>query len=854
MGARYKLRIPKVKATLNFDKKEAKRMTKVAYYRAQAKNQKMEEFIEKEKARLSTPKWETISKLIDFYKQLGENNQSSIAKTLLGIFLKNKKAAQKRSTAINSNLVSIIAKPETLLLAYHAIKGNKGAMTDAGRMTKEEFNKLEDDQKELYMKSLTFPDKISLYDFQLISRLIQKEKYPWGVSLRISIPKPGVRDKKRPLTIPPFMDRIVQKAIDIVLQAIYEPYFDVINRSFGFRANKGTLDAMIALSSTATSGMKTAIEGDIEAAYDTANREELISCLRQLIRDEKFIRLIRSRLNYVFEVKGTGERGMPKEGIPQGGIDSPYLWNIYMHRLDIFIHTNLQKYVDNLNKKVTDNRRIFNKVYNSIRARKNKIKRAVKKVKGELKKLPLNRWAFYVRENREELFRLIKENRLTNHQKNRVSSATTNKKLLRIFYVRYADDWILLTNGGIEVAKTLKEKIAVFIEENLKLKLSEKKTLITDITKKPAKFLGFEIRSNQKGPLRRKSTWDSTKKKFYLNRVPCVLLWMQPDKQRLINRFHMKGLCDKNGFPTGLPWLSTLETQVIIERTNSVIRGLANFYLPIIRNRAKIHRWIYILRYSCLKTLAQKYRCSIKRLFKRFGINMHSKSDQTIQFRVIQTYKNESYYKDWKLLTYRELVRNNNYQRQKRDMLRIFWDKERGLIGEYNLSEGNLPRPSNINFMDSLNWTLVRTQANFNMPCAYCGTFEDVQMHHKKHVRKRAYTLIPDPQKFTQILSLRNRKQIALCRKHHMEFIHGGKYDGPKLIKLAPKTQGFLMEKLSRKGQKGPALAPKSTKLIDNRIIHAESFIKPGKEFFARSLIEKGWNILKGKNKEEYDE
>jgi hypothetical protein len=92
----------------------------------------------------------------------------------------------------------------------------------------------------------------------------------------------------------------------------------------------------------------------------------------------------------------------------------------------------------------------------------------------------------------------------------------------------------------------------------------------------------------------------------------------------------MKGLCDKNGFPLSLSWLSCLEPQIIIERTNAVIRGIANFFLPCIRNRAKIHRWIYILRFSCLKTLAQKYKCSIKRIFKRFGHNMFSKSDQMI--------------------------------------------------------------------------------------------------------------------------------------------------------------------------------------------------------------------------------
>lgn len=100
----------------------------------------------------------------------------------------------------------------------------------------------------------------------------------------------------------------------------------------------------------------------------------------------------------------------------------------------------------------------------------------------------------------------------------------------------------------------------------------------------------------------------------------------------------MKGFCDTVGFPTTLPWLSTLEAHAIIDRFNSSIRGLAEYYLPIIRNRAKIHRWIYILRYAYLKTLAQKYHTSIRNIFKRFGHNLHSKSTQTVKVRVVVTY------------------------------------------------------------------------------------------------------------------------------------------------------------------------------------------------------------------------
>lgn len=72
------------------------------------------------------------------------------------------------------------------------------------------------------------------------------------------------------------MDRVVQKSIELVLQSVYEPEFDLLNRSFGFRPNKGVHNAMVALRSYKTNGMRRAIEGDIESAYDTVDKKILL--------------------------------------------------------------------------------------------------------------------------------------------------------------------------------------------------------------------------------------------------------------------------------------------------------------------------------------------------------------------------------------------------------------------------------------------------------------------------------------------------------------------------------------------------------------------------------------------------
>lgn len=155
-------------------------------------------------------------------------------------------------------------------------------------------------------------------------------------------------------------------------------------------------------------------------------------------------------------------------------------------------------------------------------------------------------------------------------------------------------------------------------------------------------------------------------------------------------------------------------------------------------------------------------------------------------------------------------------------MLETFWDVEKGRIGNYPIKPGRVPKVTSENFLEQLRWVSWRTSANFDMPCAYCGTFNKVQMHHIKHVRKRAYSLIPQPENYKQIMALRNRKQIPLCETHHRYFVHGGNYSGVSLIKLAPRSQG----------------------LLDNRILHLESFIKIGQEYHAKTLIEKSWKTV----------
>lgn len=129
--------------------------------------------------------------------------------------------------------------------------------------------------------------------------------------------------------------------------------------------------------------MKNAIEGDIEAAFDSVNREKLLNILSKKIHDNKVLHLIKERLNYEFVEKtpeGKNKRFRPTLGIPQGGIDSPYLFNIYMHELDQYIEYELKKELSKMNK-VDDRSKITHRIYNEARGELRRLTQVKKQMK-----------------------------------------------------------------------------------------------------------------------------------------------------------------------------------------------------------------------------------------------------------------------------------------------------------------------------------------------------------------------------------------------------------------------------------------------------------------------------------------
>jgi retron-type reverse transcriptase len=146
----------------------------------------------------------------------------------------------------------------------------------------------------------------------------------------VHIPKRN--GKTRPLGLPSWSDKLVGEVIRLLLEAYYEPQFS--DRSHGFRAGRGCHTALSEIAHT-WSGTNWFIEGDIADCFGSFDHSVMLETLGEKIHDSRFLRLLRNMLQagYLEDWKWNATLS----GTPQGGVASPILSNIYLHRLDEFV-------------------------------------------------------------------------------------------------------------------------------------------------------------------------------------------------------------------------------------------------------------------------------------------------------------------------------------------------------------------------------------------------------------------------------------------------------------------------------------------------------------------------------------
>lgn len=180
-------------------------------------------------------------------------------------------------------------------------------------------------------------DQVSIADYERhadtnlkrLSRKLKEGTYEPRAVRRTWIPKPGGAEE-RPLGIPTVEDRIVQTALKMVLEPIYEKGF--CPRSFGFRPQRGTKDALRRVDNLLKEGTRWAVDADLKGYFDSIDHEGLMAEVEKKVSDGKVLKLITAFLEC--EVVDGEESFQPTQGTPQGGVISPLLANIFLDPLD----------------------------------------------------------------------------------------------------------------------------------------------------------------------------------------------------------------------------------------------------------------------------------------------------------------------------------------------------------------------------------------------------------------------------------------------------------------------------------------------------------------------------------------
>lgn len=466
-------------------------------------------------------------------------------------------------------LYRILFNEELFYVAYQKIASNGGSTTKGS------------DGRSI--------DEMSLARIETLIASLKDESYQPHPSRRVHIPKKN--GKTRPLGIPAFEDKLVQEVVRMILEAIYEGHFETT--SHGFRPKRSCHTALLHIQKT-FSGAKWFIEGDIKGFFDNIDHDVLVGILRERISDDRFIRLIRKFLKAGYVEDWTFHNTY--SGMPQGGIVSPILANIYLDKLDKYV----KEYIRHFD---MGTKRRPGKESNDLANERKRTVRKLKKVKDGTEKAALVARLKAIEQERAAF----------------PSGDEMDGSYRRLKYIRYADDFILGIIGSKEDVLRIKEDIKSFLSESLALELSEEKTLITH-TGKSAKFLGYEItvtrtnhqRRDVQGRLRR-----TYGKRVRLN----VSMATLRDKLLEYGAMEIKLRNGKEIWKpkcrSGLIFNDDLE---ILDRYNRETVGFCNYYL-IANNCVVLHNFRYIMEYSMYKTFAGKYRSTVRKINKKYRLN-----------------------------------------------------------------------------------------------------------------------------------------------------------------------------------------------------------------------------------------
>ena len=569
---------------------------------------------------------------------------------------------------------------DLFLMAYGKIYRNKGAMTHG--VTDET------------------PDGMSLEKIDAVIEALRYERYQWLPARRTYIPKKT--GKKRPLGMPVWSDKLVQEVIRLILEAYYEPQFS--DHSHGFRPERGCHTALREIYKLWT-GATWYIEGDISQCFDKLEHELLLNTLSEHIHDGRFINLIRELFDAGYMEDWTFNETL--SGVPQGGIVSPILSNILLDKLDKFVETVL------IPKYTKGDKRRPNPEYQQLR-RKSQRRRQ--------------------RGNVEEAEALRKQ------MQSMPSVDTSDPQYRRLKYVRYADDFLLGFTGPKSEAEEIKQELRKFLQEELKLELSETKTLITHARSEAARFLGYEVVVLQDDK-KRFITREGKDRRSINGRVglqvPKDVLEAKCQRYRKGKRaIHRAEMEHESDF-------------TIIATYQLEFQGIANYYrLAYNMHTLKGLKWV--METSLTKTLANKFKLSVAKVYENYGAELVVKDKK---YKGLQV----------------------SIPRQDKKPLVATWG---GVSLSWDINATLEEQPLQV--YGGHSELVQRLLAGY---CELCGSTEEVEVHHVRAMKDlHTYPGREKPAWVKRMIALK-RKTMPLCRTCHDD-VHAGRPLRRQIIEL----------------------------------------------------------------------
>ncbi len=524
-------------------------------------------------------------------------------------------------------------------------------------------------------------DGMSLNKIDQVIEVIRCERWKWPPVRRVLIDKP--QGGKRPLGIPDWSPKVVQDIVRSILEASYEPQFS--DHSHGFRPKRGCQSALTKIHNT-WNGTKWFIEGDIKGCFDNIDHHILMNILRENIHDNRFLRLIEGALKAGYCEDWIYHPSL--SGSPQGGIVSPILSNIYLDKLDKFVEKTLIPEYTKSDKRETNP--AYGHVANQLQtARRQGNLERVRALQKELRKHP--------------------------------SKTQDDPGYRRLRYIRYADDFLFGFAGPFEESHQIKDKVASFLQTELKLPLSAEKTLITHAHTGRARFLGYEI-----GIMYSSTKLDD---RFRRSVNGAVGMYIPEDVIQAKRKRYLR-----DGKPIHRPELQNDSEYDIIVRYQGEYRGLVQYY-GLAQNLAQLGYVKWTMETSLLKTLASKNQTSTTKESKRLQATIKTSDGPRKCLQLI-----------------------------------IQREKKKPLVATFGgLS---LKRRKNPVIEDRVILPYVRMRSEIverllNDTCEVCGGKANIQMHHVRHLRDLNKKGKKEMPLWMKIMISRKRKSIPLCKGCH---------------------------------------------------------------------------------------